>query len=793
MILRLLFSFLLIFIFSPHGYSQKLTKYSRVKVFTNSVPNGLNRLNNLGLATDHGEIKKNVYFISDFSEEELILIKQNGFRYNILIEDVHKHYIDQNISSNLRNGSSVRNFCNNKITYPIPQNFSLGSMGGYFTLQEMNEHLDNMVSLYPDLISIKQSIGNSIEGRPIYYVKISNNPSIDQNKPEVFYNALHHAREAASLSQLIFYMWYLLENYNSNIEVKYLVDNLEMYFVPCINPDGYVYNENNYPSGGGMWRKNRKDNGDGTFGVDLNRNYGFLWGYDDSGSSPSPGSETYRGASAFSEPETQAIRDFCNSREFRIALNYHTYGNLLIYPWGYLPSYYTPDSSLFVNYAELLTKDNKYKYGTGDQTVNYVVNGDSDDWMYGEENSKAKIYSMTPEAGEGSDGFWPPSSRIEEICMVNVSQNMSMAHLAAKYAIAQDQSPAIFTEKKPFINFNIQRLGLDSAAFTVSIIPLHNVSSAGTSKTFPDLSLLETQTDSISITLSPTILDGETFSYSIAVNNGLYTHYDTITKIFGSPIVVMADNCNSMNKWESLSWDVSANTYFSPASSITDSPLDNYPNNANSTITSNQKIDLTSASSASLTFMAKWDIEAEYDFAQVLASSDSTTWVPLCGKYTHAGSTYQIEGEPVYDGTQEDWVKEEIDLKDFLGQTISLKFQLLSDDWSNKDGFYFDDLSVHITSNISGMSNQEEYFNLLQNHPNPASDYTYISFSPLNPSAKNKITIYNAIGSIIKEIPLHESIRSIRLNTAELPPGVYYYTLISDKNKGPIKKMIIVR
>ena len=115
-------------------------------------------------------------------------------------------------------------------------------------------------------------------------MKISDNPNTDEPEPEVLYTALHHAREPESLSQLIYYMWYVLENYATDPEVQALVDNTEMYFAPCINPDGYLYNEQTDPNGGGLWRKNRRDNLDGEFGVDLNRNYDFSWGYDDTGS-----------------------------------------------------------------------------------------------------------------------------------------------------------------------------------------------------------------------------------------------------------------------------------------------------------------------------------------------------------------------------------------------------------------------------------------------------------------------------------------------------------------------------
>src|SRR6185503_2455375 len=108
----------------------------------------------------------------------------------------------------------------------------------------------------------------------------------------------------------------LLENYNTNPEVKYLIDNLEMYFVPVVNPDGYIYNETTNPNGGGMWRKNRRDNLDGEYGVDLNRNYGYNWGYDNNGSDPNTASDTYRGDTSFSEPETQNLKNFCNARQF---------------------------------------------------------------------------------------------------------------------------------------------------------------------------------------------------------------------------------------------------------------------------------------------------------------------------------------------------------------------------------------------------------------------------------------------------------------------------------------------
>src|SRR5690606_34760001 len=127
-------------------------------------------------------------------------------------------------------------------------------------------------------------------------------------------------------------------------------------------------------------------------GVDLNRNYGYAWGHDNAGSSPGFGSETYRGPEAFSEPETRAVKQFIEEHDIRVALNYHGFGNYFIYPWGYTtePS---PELEAFQNYVELMTLDNGFEGGNSLQTVGYLVNGCSDDWMYGTHG----IYAMTPE------------------------------------------------------------------------------------------------------------------------------------------------------------------------------------------------------------------------------------------------------------------------------------------------------------------------------------------------------------------------------------------------------------
>lgn len=419
------------------AYSQQ-EKYYRIKIYTDPVT--LQKLSSLGVTIDHGHKEEGSYFISEFSEQELLLIKKSGTRYDMLIEDVARWY-------QLRNEGVVGK-ADESVAEPeadcdfvTPLNFTLGSMGGFYTYDEMLAVLDDMQAKFPSLITKKQVISKNIktkEGRPLYVVKISDNPNRVESEKRVLYTALHHAREPLSAAQLIFYMWYLLENYNTSADVKSIVDNGELFFVPCVNPDGYVYNQSTNPNGGGMWRKNRSANANGSFGVDLNRNYGYEWGYDNIGSSSQSFSDTYRGTAAFSEPETQCIRLLCKRAKFTAALNNHSYSNVLIYPWGYRPNFTTPDQAVFSAWSADMTECNNFAPGTPNQTVGYTGNGVSDDWMYGEQTEKPKIIAMSPESGSFLDGFWPARTKITNLSKKNLDMNLSIARLAINSTAARE-------------------------------------------------------------------------------------------------------------------------------------------------------------------------------------------------------------------------------------------------------------------------------------------------------------------------------------------------------------------
>ena len=227
----------------------------------------------------------------------------------------------------------------------------------------------------------------------------------------------------------------LLLNYGSNPRFTEFVDQREIWIVPTVNPDGFVYVENVNTN----WRKNRRNNG-GSFGVDLNRNYDYQWGHDDNGSSSFPSSDIYRGPSPASEPEIQAVQNFVNSRSFVFSISYHSYGNWWLWGPGYKPGLGV-DQDVFAGYGEHVASLNGYEPGNPASGTIYITNGSADDWLHNSP-AHAKIYGMTPEVGGPSDGFYPPESRIGPLIL----ENMETAWLALEHADREAGVPATLAD-----------------------------------------------------------------------------------------------------------------------------------------------------------------------------------------------------------------------------------------------------------------------------------------------------------------------------------------------------------
>ena len=767
-------------------------KHQRAKISYNQSED-LIKLESFGIPIDHGVHKKGVFIISDFSISEIQTARNAGYIVDILIEDSKEYFLQRNSM----NSVAERNlFCTDQTSsdYETPDNFNLGSMGGYLTYQEMLDQLDLMKSLYPDLITTKENISDFItEGQPdssttppiggngIKWVKISDNPSnSSENEPQILYTAIHHAREPNSLSQLIFYMWYLLENYDEDNEIKSIVDNTELFFVPVINPDGYLYNEKTDPNGGGFWRKNRK-NGNG---VDNNRNYDYyingdpadgIWGGE--GASNDPNNQTYHGTAPFSEVENQAIKWFCEQHDFVMALNNHSYGELLLYPYGYANDVPTPENELFEIVSEVLVSQNGY-----DNILSsglYPAAGDSDDFMYGTIGTHDKIYAMTPEIGPE---FWPPSSQIEGIAKSMMYLNITSAKMVNNYADLIDTSP-LFVGNEVIIDqtFDIKRLGLSgSGNFTININPIStNIGAVGDPISFSNLDVLEETNGTIQYTLINETQAGDPIVFEIIINNGSYDTKVLLNKIFGSLIPVFEDIGDSTtDNFDNNGWGITNTTYVSPSSSITESPNGNYQNNENKTIRLSENINLTNAIGANVTFYAKWDIENNWDYVQLEISLDNgNSWIPQCGLFTNEGSSNggQPTGQPLYDGTQNNWVLEQIDLSDYLGEEITMRFKFESDGEVRADGFYFDDLTVNVLDDET-LNNADVLASQFSVYPNPVSNLVYIT----TPKNNYTLGIYNIQGQLMSTPSVYSGSQTI--DYSQYTKGIYLMKFTSNNH-----------
>jgi len=759
--------------------------YSRVKVLLDD--RNIFQLARLGIDVTHGEFAAGRFFISDFSSEELTQIRAAGFRTETLIEDVQAFYVAQNQEGIARNPPDECPADQQRYPYETPSQFALGSMGGFFTYQEMLDILDTMAARYPNLISVRAPVeeGQSVEGRPIYWVRITDQPNVvEAQEKEVLYTGLHHAREPNGLSALIYFMWYLLENYAADPEIQFLLNNTALYFIPCVNPDGYLYNQSTSPNGGGLWRKNRKLNYDNSYGVDLNRNYGYQWGYDNNGSSYLPQSGIYRGSGPFSEPETKAVRDFCYQRKFVTALNYHTYGNLLVFPWGYSDSP-SPDSVAFDAFAEAMTLQNNFRAGTGTETVGYVVNGNSDDWMYGETFIKPKIYALTPEVGD--QGFWPPASAIIPNCQSTMLMNLTTAALPHRYGILTPTNDPAITATQGEITFKLKRYGLANGPFTVSLSPLtENIVSTGLPKVL-QVAAFETAEDAIAFTLNGNGLkEGDEVLFLLTLDNGFYAKQDTVRCFFMISPPVFEEQSNTLGNWEAIlgAWGLTGEAFFSFPTSITDSPGSNYANNTQTILELSEPLTLTNFDRALLFFRTRWDIEASYDYAQVQIAVNGGAYIPVCGKYTTTGGPQQDLNQPVYDGLNQDWVAEEMDLTPYVqpGDQLSVRFVLRSDGFNNHDGFYFDDLSIFLTDSLltSVTPLPTAQFRLGQSYPNPARSYTYVEIEkPADLQFdESKLLVFNTLGQQVWQQAIEDARKqTLRIDVSAWESGVYFYQI----------------
>ncbi|OYT13861.1 MAG: hypothetical protein B6I19_03005, partial [Bacteroidetes bacterium 4572_114] len=312
-------------------------------------------------------------------------------------------------------------------------------INGYRTYAEALEELQQIAADNPEickLIDIGDSRGKEYYEaaygnyedyqHDIWAIKLSDNVNVEEDEPAVYYFGAHHAREPISTETAFYVLNYLVDNYGTDPEVTENVNTKEIWFVPIVNPDGHevVLNQLNLD-----WRKNIRDNdGNGSVtpgswgypdGVDPNRNYGWHWGGE--GASSDPESQTYHGPEVFSEPELQAIRDLLADNHFVAGISYHSYSELVLWPYGYTSNAVAPDVDAISDLGTMVGESIPGIYG-GHYTPEpswqlYPASGVTDDWAYGNHG----IFAYTVELGVE---FIPPASQVYQIVEDNLDGAM---------------------------------------------------------------------------------------------------------------------------------------------------------------------------------------------------------------------------------------------------------------------------------------------------------------------------------------------------------------------------------
>ncbi len=339
--------------------------------------------------------------------------------------------------------------------------FSFYQYNDYVTVKN---RLENLTAENPD-ICMMVIIGQTFEGRDIIAVRLTDNPDIEEvDETDVLIMGGHHGNELPSVEVPMYILEFLIGNYSTNSSVKQLVDSRDIWFVPLLNPDGREY-AMNVDAG---WRKNRRpidldDDGtiDGT-GVDLNRNYGHLWG-ELPGTSHDIADRTYCGPSAFSEIETQAIRTLAQDQNFEISLSYHTYGEVIYYPWNNNIDTTSPKGNLLEAIAKDLGQITGYNPMRGVDA--YPTTGDSDDWLYSDTD-------CLPFTIELATQFVIPETDILALCQKNLD--------AAIYALDIADDPEQVTQ--PDWTFMVYMAAdTDQGLADEAIVDLNEMEVAGSS------------------------------------------------------------------------------------------------------------------------------------------------------------------------------------------------------------------------------------------------------------------------------------------------------------------------
>ncbi|MBP6875654.1 MAG: hypothetical protein KBD56_06250 [Candidatus Eisenbacteria bacterium] len=619
------------------------------------------------------------------SPDQVAELRARGFEVEVLSEDMEAEYAAQ------REG--------------------LLNFGLLFTYSEAVAQLDALHAAYPNITTAKFSIGTTILGNPIWAMKVSDNPDLDEDEPEVLFDALHHAREPITVNVTIETIRYLCQNYGSDSEVTFLVNNRETFFVPVLNVDGYLYNESTYPQGGGMWRKNRRDNSGSCDGVDLNRNYPNHWS--EVGTSFDPCDETYCGASAGSEPCVQALMNFILAHNFVTHDSYHSVSALILFPWSWTTAH-TPDDATFRSIANTLRQYCGYTIGQPGEVL-YDCSGTTTDWAYANEG----VFSFCTEV-DGS-GFWPEDSEVAGLVAENIPKNLYLMKIAgpaltvADHTLSGgdgDQTPDPGETVNLVVTLNNE--GLSAAANAALVISsddpyLQLVDPTATIGAVPARGSASNSGSPLVFAVDPACPSGHTLTLDCRVQADGFHETFTLEWMIGAAL--FADDVESgVGGWThgpvtsgwTDQWHQSTTRNHTPGGDTSwkfgDTGAGSYASNSDGGLVTPA---IVSNGALELTFWHWMDAEVSsyytgqaYDGGLIEVSYDGGAWsqVTPAGGYTHIarGSGPFAAGTAMFSGSIS-WRQESITINDYAG-SLRFRFRFGSDSGVVREGWYVDDI-----------------------------------------------------------------------------------------------------
>jgi|GEM_PF-355859 len=293
---------------------------------------------------------------------------------------------------------------------PLNAQLNREALEPYLTPSEVLDKLSSLSQTYPAITSLK-TIGFTRRKRPIQAIIISSEPN-DTNRPTILLNAMHHAREVMTTEVVMHAAEVLLRGFGNDQEITHWLETARIIVVPQVNPDGNQL----VHEGQTMWRKNAWESDGRTYGVDINRNYPTLWGACN-GSSTGKFADNYRGPSAASEPETNAMMSLVQAEKPVANISYHSFSEMILYPYG-CRSEKNPSLELFksigadikANLEDDSGRKNTYELGTPPELL-YEADGTDADWQFRE----AGVVSFAMEINSRMQGFQPSHQRWRDI------------------------------------------------------------------------------------------------------------------------------------------------------------------------------------------------------------------------------------------------------------------------------------------------------------------------------------------------------------------------------------------